>query len=62
MALKCPPVNSKRKDFFLDAEVLTINQLTKKYFPQPLVKRIFEESRPLLYNLGILRRITQYFK
>ncbi len=62
MALKCPPVNSRRKEFFEDSEMLSINQLAKRYLPQSATKRIFEILRPLFYNLGLLKKILQFSK
>lgn len=59
MITKNAPADPRRGTFFRDADSLSLSDLNKKYFPLTVKKRLIYALKPLLYRLGILRKIKR---
>ncbi len=59
MALQNPPKNKKRKLFFSDLDIHTIQQLNTTYIPLTIKRRIILFLKPVLYRFGILKTLKQ---
>lgn len=55
-------MNSKREDFFNDAQSLSIEELTKKYFPDSLKIKIERFARIATFKLGIYSKVKKIAK
>lgn len=49
------PMNSNRKQFFQDLNMLSMRQIEKKYLPNSLIKKVLIKIKPLCYKIGIFQ-------
>lgn len=49
------PMNPNRKQFFQDLNMLSIEQVNKKYLPDSPMKKVLAQLKPLCYKIGIFQ-------